>query len=59
MVGCSASFQAILQFLHEKELIETLVALEGETGLKYVDARRSARGPGRDTVAGPCGTLKG
>ena len=29
--------QAVLQFLQEKELIETLVALECETGLKYVD----------------------
>ena len=27
-----------MQFLQEKELIETLVALESETGLKYVDA---------------------
>ena len=30
--------QAVLQFLQEKELIETLVALECETGLKYVDS---------------------
>mmetsp|Transcript_71269 Transcript_71269/g.157343 ORF Transcript_71269/g.157343 Transcript_71269/m.157343 type:complete len:425 (-) Transcript_71269:124-1398(-) len=29
--------KAVLQFLQEKELIETLVALECETGLKYVD----------------------
>lgn len=29
--------KAILQFLQEKEFIETLVALESETGLKYVD----------------------
>ncbi|CAK9024841.1 unnamed protein product [Durusdinium trenchii] len=29
--------KAILQFLQEKELIESLVALESETGVKYVD----------------------
>lgn len=35
--------QAILQFLQEKEFIETLVALESETGLKYVDSWRFIR----------------
>ena len=31
----SADVEVVLQFLQEKELFETLLAMEGETGVKY------------------------